>query len=198
MPAKQKLYVFDVDGTITKNDSFLLLIKFVCPGILNRSVLWMKCLLLLPKVILKKDISVIKYHILKLLFKGVSRSDLNKTGDMFYKKVLGENVLPKAATYIAELRKEEVKIVFLSASCEFWLKPLAADYGASLICSRLEFYNDNFTGTVLGENCKGEEKRRRLTAVFPADKYEFICFGNSESDRKLAPISEAYYHNHFA
>lgn len=198
MSTKQILYVFDVDGTITKNDSFLLLIKFVCPGILDRAILWMRCLLLLPKSIVKKDLSVIKYHFLKLLFKGKSKDALTKIGEAFYNRVLSENILPKAASYLAALRKEGAKIVFLSASCEFWLQPLASYYGASLICSRLEFYDDIFTGRLSGVNCKGEEKNRRLTAVFPVDKYEFICFGNSESDRRLALIAESYYHNHFA
>ncbi|MDA3613298.1 HAD-IB family phosphatase [Polluticaenibacter yanchengensis] len=197
MSTKQSLYVFDVDGTITRDDSFLLLVKFVCPNVLRRYMIWLRASAVLPSAILKGDYSKIKYRVLSLLFKNKRSGELDKTGLDFYNAVLSTNIRSKANDYLINLSRESGSIVFLSASCEFWLKPLADAYNATLISSKLEFKEGFFTGRLSGDNCKGEEKKRRLQAMFPADKYIFICFGNSASDRKLEAISEAYHHDFF-
>ncbi len=75
--------------------------------------------------------------------------------------------------------------VICSASPEFLLEEIIRRLGLSaLIGTRI----DPRTGTLTGENCKGEEKIPRFRAVFPdAEVEEF--YSDSRSDTPLANIA---------
>ena len=76
--------------------------------------------------------------------------------------------------------------IIISASPEFLLKPICQKLGINhLIASRV----DPKSGKFLGENCRGEEKVKRLAAeysVIHIDKF----YSDSKSDLPLAQIAD--------
>ena len=82
--------------------------------------------------------------------------------------------------------KQEGDDIIISASPEFLLKPICQKLGINhLIASRV----DPKSGKFLGENCRGEEKVKRLAAeynVIHIDKF----YSDSKSDLPLAQIAD--------
>ena len=88
--------------------------------------------------------------------------------------------------YIAQRRPDDL---ILSASPEFLLRPALAELGVSgLIATRVELPS----GELVGLNCKGEEKLRRLRAQVPGARIDAF-YSDSLSDAPLARIAKAAY-----
>jgi HAD superfamily hydrolase (TIGR01490 family) len=87
------------------------------------------------------------------------------------------------------------RIVLLSASPEIYLKQFASLIGAdTLICTRLVARDGYLTGELAGENCKGDEKLKRLSSeasLRGADWGESYGYGNSAED---IPFLQAFGH----
>lgn len=82
-----------------------------------------------------------------------------------------------------EKQKREDDII-ISASPDFLVSVACARLGVRWIASRV----DEKTGKLLGANCRGEEKVRRLSQEYPEAKVE--CFySDSVSDEPLAAIA---------
>lgn len=84
------------------------------------------------------------------------------------------------------LNQKEPEDIVISASPYFLLKPICNQLGIrTLIATEI----DPFTGEVLGENCKGIEKLRRLTVECGVTAID--CFySDSISDLPLAQVAE--------
>lgn len=84
---------------------------------------------------------------------------------------------------------EDQECIVISASPEFLLRP---------ICDRLGIRNliaswvDPGTGKFLGENCRGEEKRKRLIKEFGQIHIESF-YSDSLSDNPLAELADHAY-----
>ncbi|MGN0868498.1 MAG: HAD-IB family phosphatase [Akkermansia sp.] len=79
--------------------------------------------------------------------------------------------------------------VIISASPEFLLAPIAAQIGVQLIATAV----DVRTGALLTPNCKGEEKVRRLRALFGEQVRAEAFYSDSLSDTPLARLAERAY-----
>lgn len=76
----------------------------------------------------------------------------------------------------------------LSAGPEFLLRDVCAKRGLRLIASQV----DPVTGQVLGPNCSGEEKVRRLHELYP-DAHIERFFSDSRNDAPLAQLADAAF-----
>lgn len=196
----QRVYVFDVDGTIIDGDSLRGLVKYLVPGFLHRMKIWMR---LMPKLFagsLTGDLAPAKLALLSALWKGKKKLAMQQEGRAYFEAALNKTVKKKAVSYMAELKVREPTaiIVLLSASCGEWLQPVADFFEAGLIATELE-YDGNliFTGNYSSPNCKGQEKVRRLLQKFPPTQYEFVCFGNSAADKALKSVSQQFFYRYF-
>ena len=78
--------------------------------------------------------------------------------------------------------------IIISASPAFLLNPICEKLDVELIASNV---NMN-TGLYTGLNCYGEEKKRRLLALYP--NFIIDCFySDSNSDKPLAELAEKAY-----
>lgn len=85
-------------------------------------------------------------------------------------------------------RKHE-KDIIISASPEFLLRPICTKLKVKdLIASKI----DKFSGTFIGENCKGSEKVRRLTEKYPNLTIEEV-YSDSKTDDPLFKIAKKGY-----
>ena len=197
---KATIHVFDVDGTIIKSDSFILLLNHFVPKTLGRMAMWMSVAKPLLLGFLKSDLSLAKLALLSHIWTGKRKEIIEANCADFFLHTLKKDIRPAALVYLLKLGEQQSKekIVLLSASCKEWLQPLATLLGADLICTELRYDSEDiFLGRYATPNCKGDEKVRRLLAKYPAEKFEFICYGNTPSDKKLKQISKAFYYRYF-
>lgn len=184
---------FDFDGTITKRDTFIPFALFVV-GLKK----WLRVLIrLIPsaalflfRAISRKEL---KERALTLFFKGMPYKDLQKQADEFAKELLPRFVKKKALKTLEWHQEQGHKIVIISASPELylipWARPLKID---NVIASRLEVDDGKkITGRLVGLNCRGAEKVRRLKELMGGEKnYELYAYGDSQGDRELLSFAD--------
>jgi HAD superfamily hydrolase (TIGR01490 family) len=176
---KEKLAIFDIDFTLTKRET---LVEFYF-YMLKKNPKFIKYL---PKSIFStilyvlkiKDAAQAKKTFIRFI-DGIEESEMRKIVKEFYEKRLSKILYKDAIDTVRKMKAQGYKIYLISASAEFYLN---------------EFYNikevDKVIGTrfikqdglhrneILGENCKGDEKVRRLKEVLAKEKIE-VDFENS-------------------
>ena len=151
-----KYDLYDFDGTIYDGDSGVDIILFAMkkkPSIFFR---------------LLGSIGIVILYKLKLRTKEQMKSrlfsffkDIDDI-DAFVKEFWDSHER-KLKTYWLE-KKSHKKDIIISASAEFWLKPIADKYK---VCALIATDIDPKTGKVVGPNCHGKEKVKRFYEEFP-------------------------------
>src|SRR5262245_22186094 len=159
--------VFDVDGTLIRGDSLKLYAWYVFRhGKIRYSYLFKFANILLKYLAGFGDASTLKRALLHVLVRGTTIDQALHLAERFNREVLSKRLYSSAAERIRWHRQEKHHIVVLSASPDVYLRVFAAALGArTLICTELASRYDEFTGDFVGENCKGEEKRKRLACA---------------------------------
>lgn len=192
------LALFDFDGTITSKDSLLEFIKFSTGNIGFILVMVLFSPLILYYVFIKKEGEIAKRKVLSFLFKGKTNTELKKLGITFTEKVIPSILLPKAIEEINNHKKEGNRIVVISASLDMWLKPWVDSMGLELICTKMEFENQIFTGRFATANCIGNEKVNRILNYLNIDDYSPVyAYGNSRGDEAMLKLADHKYYRHF-
>lgn len=176
---KEKLAIFDVDYTLTKRETLVEFYFFM----IKKNPKFIKYL---PKSIFSSIFYVFKIYDASKAKKtfirfidGIEENEMKKIVKEFYETRLSKILYKDAIDTIKKMKIQGYKIYLISASAEFYLN---------------EFYNikevDKVIGTrfikenglhrnkISGENCKGEEKVKRLKEVLKRENIE-IDFENS-------------------
>lgn len=187
----EKLAIFDVDYTLTKSETLMELYFFM----------------------LKKNPKLIKYvfkciysplfYILKIysakeakesflsFIKGMDEEEMQYIAKDFYENKLSKLIYNDAIEYIKKYKSQGYKIYLISASYEFYLNELYNIKEVDkVIGTRIKMSEKRYTNFVDGENCKGEEKVKRLLADLKNDGIEVnfkesVMFSDSLSDLPL-------------
>jgi phosphatidylglycerophosphatase C len=186
---------FDFDGTITTRDTFLEflkfrkgMIRFLLGFLLHAHYLVAFKLKLIPNQRAKEKI-------LEFFFRGEEESRFKKSCVDFNHQYLPTLMRPGAIEEIKRLKAMNYTVVIVSASPENWISPWASAMGVELIASRLEVKDGKITGKILGKNCRGPEKVRRIKEKYNiADFAEIYAFGDTSGDKDmLAMATNAFY-----
>ena len=103
-------------------------------------------------------------------------------------------ILKATAALTEKLKNEGYMVILISASPEFYIKEFyAIDEVDLIIGTRFKFENGKFIRSMDGNNCKGQEKVRRLKAVLKeknieADFKNSYMFSDSLSDKPLLDL----------
>lgn len=147
-----KYDLYDFDGTIYDGDSGIDIIKFY----LKRNPLYFFKAFLYGLLFITKIYSKEKFK--TKIFSFVTKIDVDKFVDDFWK--VNHHKLKDFWTS----KKSHKNDVIISASCKFWLEPIAKEYKIKeLIATDM----DLSTGEVLGNNCHGREKVKLFYQSFP-------------------------------
>lgn len=84
-------------------------------------------------------------------------------------------------------KENDVKTVVCSASPEFQITPILKKLGVDLIIGSVV---DEKSGKFLSENCKGEEKVRRIKQAAPELEFRNAYTDNLKSDAPLLSLAE--------
>ncbi|WP_368490671.1 HAD-IB family hydrolase [Clostridium sp. BJN0013] len=175
----EKLAIFDVDFTLTKRET---LMEFYLFMVKKR-----------PKLIIYAPFSIFSsiLYLIKLFpaakakenfiafINGISENDMKLLVKEFYEKRLSKIIYEDALNTIKKLKKRGYKIYLISASAEFYLNELYEIKEVDkVIGTRFTVLDGKHSKKILGENCKGEEKVKRLMESLKEDNIE-VDFKNS-------------------
>lgn len=187
---------FDFDGTLTTRDSLLPFLLYTTG--FGKSTL---NFLLEAPTLIGYLIGIIsrqktKERILTRFFANTPISSLLPQAQQFALHKIPSLLKPKAIERLQWHLRQGHRCLVISASIDLYLKPWCETAGIdTLICSRLEVDADQrVTGKLIGLNCWGPEKVRRLEELFgPKESYTLYAYGDSRGDRELLALADHAY-----
>lgn len=206
MTMKQKLYVFDFDGTLTTRDTLLEFIRYAkgTPRFMLGFLLHAP-LLVLMKLHLYPNYKA-KERVFAHFFGGMTIADFDDACQHFAHDNRSRLLRPHGQAEMERALRDGAKVLIVSASIDNWVRPFFRPQTGSLPCigdSRVEVIGTQIevsrgivTGRFVTPNCYGQEKVRRLEQALtaPRSHYEIIAFGDSRGDKELlAYADEAHF-----
>lgn len=182
---------FDFDGTITTKDTMLVFFDFAKGKWGYRFYF----LLLSPLLVLYKigliPGQVAKETTLKVMFKGMAGDEFRRLGKAFCEQKIDPILRPKAVERLNWHRQQGHEVWIVSASAQEWLRPWAETNGINLICTFLQYDTQNrLTGKIVGLNCNGPEKVRRIKEKIDLSTYETIyAYGDTSGDKDMLAMA---------
>lgn len=195
---KRGIAFFDFDGTITTKDTLLEFIKFTR----GRLRFYLGFLLYSPYLIAYKlkliPNQLAKEKILRFFFNGMPEDDFKKACARFSELILPALIRPGALSEIGRLKKDGYIVVVVSASPENWICAWAASHNTELIASQLQVVDGKITGKILGKNCHGAEKVRRITEKYNVSDYDPVyAYGDTNGDLPMLQLAQNSFYKPF-
>ena len=182
MEVKQRLVIFDFDGTLTTRDTLLEFIRFACGkwafvwGFLLHSPL-----LVLMKMHLYHN-GKAKERLFSYYFKGWTEERFNQTCQAFadsHRYLLRSPMVD----VLREAQQEGARVLIVTASIDRWVQPFFPD--VEVIGTKIEVVQQ-LTGHFSTPNCYGAEKVNRISQVIDSRAaYHVTAYGDSRGDHEL-------------
>lgn len=193
-----KIAFFDFDGTITKQDSFIMFIRY-CFGDIR---FFLGVLILSPKIVAYKlkllSNQNIKKSVFSYFFKNMDANEFKKKSKSFSLEKIKSIVRQEALNKIFWHKKNDYTVVIVSASIDFWLEPWCTKNNIDLIATRIEIKNNKLTGSLIGNNCFGPEKVARIKLIYNLETYKDIyAYGDTRGDKEMLEIATKSFYKPF-
>lgn len=188
----RKVVVFDVDGTLTRKDTFLEFLKF-CKG----NGFFLACLAVNFPYILLFYLKLLPNYRLKerffgFFFKGEKEDLVKNWGEKFALGDFPDLFYPSAKTVLEWHRKQGHILIFLTASSSIWLKAWCDREGIYFAGTEFQTKNGRYTGLIQGKNCHGKEKIIRLETLMKSLGLTQIdyAYGDSQADQYFLNLAK--------
>jgi phosphatidylglycerophosphatase C len=187
----QAIVAFDFDGTLTIRDSFTEFLRWRA----GRGGWALGLVKLAPAVATyarDRDRGRIKAASVREFLRGVERTALEADAERFADRIWHSFMRPDALACWKAWGERGAHRVIVTASPETTVAPLARRLGAeALLGTPLVFdSNDRVTGAFASPNCRGEEKVRRLRAVYGDDVRLAAAYGDTSGDTEMLQIAD--------
>ena len=190
-----EIHAFDFDGTLTRSDSLLGIIRHQR----GTSGLMRVLILHAPKLLMMKAGQYpnwkVKQKVFRMCFGGMTLDDFNALCEDYARKQKGI-LRTDGMRCVDEALRRGCKVVVISASIDNWVRPFfQGREGIEIAGTQIEVVDGKLTGRFLTRNCYGSEKVARLLELYPDRKsYRLVAYGDSRGDRELlAYADEAHY-----
>lgn len=196
--SQRSLVLFDFDGTITQKDTLFEIIKYD-KGIFS---FFLGILILSPSFLsysLKKiNAQKLKERFLSYFLKSRPFNNWNNVCLNYSRNGLPKIIRPKALQKINEHKQKNDRIIVVTASIENWVKPWCDEQEIECIGSRIEIINDRITGKLIGKNCNGMEKSRRIQEYLKLETYSSIyAYGDTKGDIEMLKLANFPFYKIF-
>jgi len=184
-----RLVILDLDRTITTSDTlvpFLLGCFFRYPRMSFRL-----CLLPVDALLFlagRLSATRFKERMLTAFVANLSVATLWSWAREFARRVTESGCNPEVLSFIKQCQERGDRLIIVSASPDIYVPLLAANLSITeTVTTRTEVTSGRYTGRLVGENCKGAEKVRRLTEYLKAEPDDFftVALGDDDSDLPL-------------
>lgn len=181
---------FDFDGTLTIRDSFTQFLRWKA-GPRGWALGLVKMAGATAAYARDRDRGAIKAASVSVFLKGMSRAELEADAARFADHVWDKFMRPDALKAWEDWGRRGAYRVIVTASPELTVAPFARRLEAdALLGTHLSFDVENrITGAFSSENCRGEEKVRRLHEAFGADLKLAAAYGDTSGDTEMLAIA---------
>lgn len=188
----QAIVAFDFDGTLTVRDSFTEFLRWRA-GAGGWALGLVKMAPALATYARDRDRGRIKAASVKEFLKGVPRAQLEQDAKAFAGQVWPGFMRYDALAVWKDWGAKGAHRVIVTASPETTVAPFARRLGAeALLGTPLVFDGDDrVTGAFASPNCRGEEKVRRLRAMYGDDVRLAAAYGDTSGDTEMLAIADA-------
>jgi len=186
----RQIVAFDFDGTLTIRDSFTAFLRWRV-GAAGWAIGLAKMAPALAAYIGDRDRGRIKAASVREFLHGVERAALEAEAERYADQVWDRFMRPDALACWNAWGEKGAHRVIVTASPETTVAPFARRLGAEgLLGTQLVFDSqDRVTGAFVGENCRGEEKVRRLRAAYGDDMSLAAAYGDTSGDTEMIAIA---------
>jgi phosphatidylglycerophosphatase C len=188
--------VFDFDGTLTRRDTLLPFLRLVA----GRSRFWLGIIFMSP-VLAGYALKLIpnwraKESLLTHFLGGRPERQSCHIAEQFAIKEIPNQLRTETVKRLLWHQSQNHQTILVSASLEIYLLPWAKTMGFDqAIGTQLDVQNGRITGRILGRNCYGAEKVKRLQAVLgDLSQYCIYAYGDSRGDRELLEVANYPYY----
>ena len=184
------IVAFDFDGTLTIRDSFTAFLRWRA-GPAGWAIGLAKMTPALAAYIGDRDRGRIKAASVREFLHGVERQTLEAEAERYADQVWDRFMRPDALACWKAWGEKGAHRVIVTASPETTVAPFARRLGAEgLLGTQLVFdAQGRVTGAFAGENCRGEEKVRRLRAAYGDDMMLAAAYGDTSGDAEMLAMA---------
>ena len=196
MPGNGGLAVFDLDGTITRRDTFG---PFLWGFLWRRPWRLARAPLALPAAVsflLDRDRGAMKGAVIHALLGGARRASLSRWAERYVANLLSGGLYAEALAAIAMHRTRADRLLLMSASTDLYVPLIGRALGFDeIICTQVRWRADGaLDGRLAGANCRGDEKHRILAALVARDTPARIyAYGDSGADLVHMQLAQQGY-----
>ncbi|SHN18504.1 HAD family hydrolase [Chitinophaga sp. CF418] len=187
---KPAIAFFDFDGTITRKDTLFEIIRFQK----GEGALYAGLALLAPALVMMKLGLISKQKgknlVLQYFFGNTPIEEFRDKCAAFCRDRLPGLIRENALKEINEHLSKGHRVVVVTASAQEWVKPWCDCVGIECIGTQLEIRNARVTGRILGVNCNGEEKVRRIRQQYDLPVFgDIYAYGDTNGDRPMLQLA---------
>lgn len=190
---------FDFDGTLTFKDTFTSFLFFTHGNFKALIYLGLLVPYFVRYLLGGLTRGEIKEYVVSKFYKGFSLSELESLGLEYSKKFFHSWLREEGLQRLKWHQSQGHFCVLISASLNVYLPPFAKTLGFDhCFCTQVEVdRNGKLTGKLLGENCWGPEKVRRLKELLKEEKTFIYAYGDSRGDKELLEFSDSPHFQKF-
>ena len=193
---KNTIILFDLDNTLIATDSMKILVLFL----MKKN--YFNFILKLPMLIYYSFTHIISNSTHKTqtkskfyckLLEGFNKKQIDTFSIDLAKYIFINYKNLKIYRILKKSQKLGIKNYIVTASADFYCKPLAKLFNTKLISTKVNMKKFPF-GEIIGKNCYGEEKKKRVLKEVKYFKTKYsIFYSDSHSDHPLASICNKSY-----
>ncbi|HZY81982.1 MAG TPA: HAD family hydrolase [Cyclobacteriaceae bacterium] len=190
MEQSRRLALFDFDGTITTRDTLMEITKYYSGSAkFYRGLAYLSIPLALQRSGMISAQQA-KERFLTYFFSGITLDNFSDVCSRFTSQALPGIIRPGAHEAIDNHKKNNDRVIIVSASPHNWIAPWANSVGIEVIGTRLEVKNGIITGKIEGKNCNGEEKVVRVKQHLELGDYKEVdVYGDTKGDRPMLSLA---------
>ena len=184
----KQIYAYDFDGTLTIRDTLLEFICFAC----GTARFLLGFLLYSPLLVLMKlrlySNGKAKQKVFAHFFQGMAIDEFDALCQDFA-RTHRHLLRPEVVRQLEQALSEGSEVLVVSASIDNWVQPFFPK--VKVLGTQIEVINGCLTGRFLTPNCYGQEKVRRILALYPdRSEYHLTAFGDSRGDREMLAFAD--------
>jgi HAD superfamily hydrolase (TIGR01490 family) len=180
----RSLAVFDLDGTITRRDTFLPYLRGWLRRHPRRGWIWVMLAAVGRYAFGGRDRGRLKSDLIRRLMAAATVTEVAEWSHEFVEGLDDAMFCPGALEAIARHRSAGDRLVLLSASVDLYVPRIGARFGFDeTICTGVAWHGERLDGALTTPNRRGGEKLRcveSLRARYPGSA--IAAYGNSASD----------------
>lgn len=184
---------FDFDKTLTVSDTVVpFLLKVAGPLGFARVVA--RNVVRIVVLAVRRDRNGMKELVADAVFKGRDADIIEDLGVLYAEQVVSGRMRADTCERMRAHQQAGHVVVLVSASFGTYLHPVGDMLGVdAVLCTELEVDGGSMTGRLSGPNCRGDEKRRRLTEWLDdaglGSKSVGFAYGDSSGDVEMLAMA---------